>query len=62
MKVTCTPLSERSSRVLILAGSSLQYWFFSHNEQEKMEFDEDITHIVLQAFQRKLWVCVCSDI
>ncbi|EFN82872.1 nuclear pore complex protein Nup133 isoform X2 [Harpegnathos saltator] len=55
VKVTCTPLSERGSRVLILAGSSLQYWLFSHNEQEKMEFDEDITHIVSQAFQRKLW-------
>ncbi|XP_036140660.1 nuclear pore complex protein Nup133 isoform X2 [Monomorium pharaonis] len=55
VKVTCTPLDERSSRVLILAGSSLQYWFFSRNEQEKMEFDEDITHIVQQAFQRKIW-------
>lgn len=54
VKVTCTPL-ERGSRVLILAGSSLQYWHFAHNEQEKMEFDEDITHIVQQAFQRKIW-------
>ncbi|KYQ46946.1 hypothetical protein ALC60_14035 [Trachymyrmex zeteki] len=43
VKVTCTLLNERGSRVLILAGSSLQYWFFSHNEQEKMEFDEDST-------------------
>ncbi|KYN19289.1 hypothetical protein ALC57_08466 [Trachymyrmex cornetzi] len=55
VKVTCTLLNERGSRVLILAGSSLQYWFFSHNEQEKMEFDEDITDIVQQAFQRKIW-------
>jgi nuclear pore complex protein Nup133 len=55
IKVTCTPLGERGSRVLILAGSSLQYWYFAHNEQEKMEFDEDITHIVQQAFQRKIW-------
>ncbi|EZA47610.1 hypothetical protein DMN91_012410 [Ooceraea biroi] len=55
VKVTCTPLGERGSRVLILAGSSLQYWYFVHNEQEKMEFDEDITHIVQQAFQRKIW-------
>lgn len=55
VKVTCTSLSEGGSRVLILAGSSLQYWFFSSNEQEKMEFDEDITHIVQQAFQRKIW-------
>ncbi|KMQ88267.1 nuclear pore complex protein nup133 [Lasius niger] len=55
VKVTCTSLGEGGSRVLILAGSSLQYWFFSPNEQEKMEFDEDITHIVQQAFQRKIW-------
>ncbi|GAB1864344.1 Nuclear pore complex protein Nup133 [Camponotus japonicus] len=55
VKVTCTSLDEGGSRVLILAGSSLQYWFFSPNEQEKMEFDEDITHIVQQAFQRKIW-------
>jgi len=55
IKVTCTSLGERGSRVLILAGSSLQYWYFAHNEQEKMEFDEDITHIVQQAFQRKIW-------
>lgn len=55
VKVTCTSLNEKESRVLILAGSSLQYWLFSQNEQEKMEFDEDITHIVQQAFQRKIW-------
>ncbi|XP_012233561.2 nuclear pore complex protein Nup133 [Linepithema humile] len=55
VKIVCTALEEGGSRVLIHAGSSLQYWFFSHNEQEKMEFDEDITHIVQQAFQRKIW-------
>ncbi|XP_076243006.1 nuclear pore complex protein Nup133 [Calliopsis andreniformis] len=55
VKVTCSTLGDRGSRVLILAGSSLQCWSFPHNEQEKMEFDEDIGHIVLQAFQRKFW-------
>ncbi|CAK9828636.1 Nuclear pore complex protein Nup133 [Anthophora retusa] len=55
VKVTCTTIGDRGSRVLILAGSSLQYWSFPHNEQEKMEFDEDIGHIISQAFQRKIW-------
>ncbi|XP_043529238.1 nuclear pore complex protein Nup133 [Frieseomelitta varia] len=55
VKVTCTTLGDRGSRVLILAGSSLQYWSFLHNEQEKMEFDEDIGYIISQAFQRKIW-------
>ncbi|XP_076223493.1 nuclear pore complex protein Nup133 [Nomia melanderi] len=56
VKVVCTELGNRGSRVLILAGSSLQYWSFPHNEQEKMEFDEDIGHIVLQAFQKDISV------
>ncbi|KAI4497473.1 hypothetical protein M0802_007484 [Mischocyttarus mexicanus] len=55
VKVVCSGLGERGSRVLILAGLSLQYWSFPHNEQEKMEFDEDISHMVSQAFQRKVW-------
>ncbi|CAL7941714.1 unnamed protein product [Xylocopa violacea] len=55
VKVTCTVLGDRGSRVLILAGSSLQYWSFPHNEQERMEFDEDIGHIISQTFQRKVW-------
>ncbi|OAD54862.1 hypothetical protein WN48_06062 [Eufriesea mexicana] len=55
VKVTCTTLEDRGSRVLILAGSSLQYWSFLHNEQEKMEFDEDIGYIISQTFQRKIW-------
>lgn len=55
VKVTCTPMGDRGSRVLILAGSSLQYWSFPQNEQEKMEFDEDIGHIISQTFQRKIW-------
>ncbi|XP_076632615.1 nuclear pore complex protein Nup133 isoform X2 [Colletes latitarsis] len=54
VKVTCTVLDDGGSRVLILAGSSLQYWSFPHNEQEKMEFDEDIGHIILQTFQRNI--------
>lgn len=54
VKVVCTNLEDKGSRVLILAGSSLQYWSFPHNEQEKMEFDEDIGHIILQTFQRKI--------
>ncbi|XP_034943346.1 nuclear pore complex protein Nup133 [Chelonus insularis] len=54
-KVTCTSFGDRGSRVLILAGSSLQYWSFPLNEQEKMEFDEDVGHVVSQAFQRKIW-------
>lgn len=57
VKVTCTTLGDRGSRVLILAGSSLQYWSFPYNEQEKIEFDEDIGHIISQTFQRKIWVC-----
>lgn len=56
MKVICSALGEKGSRVLILAGLSLQYWSFPHNEQEKMEFDEDISHMVSQTFQRKVWV------
>ncbi|KAL2713004.1 nuclear pore complex protein Nup133 [Vespula squamosa] len=55
VKVICSGLGEKGSRVLILAGLSLQYWSFPHNEQEKMEFDEDISHMVSQAFQRKVW-------
>ncbi|XP_050469604.1 nuclear pore complex protein Nup133 [Bombus huntii] len=55
VKVTCTTLGDRGSRVLILAGSSLQYWSFPHNEQEKMEFDEDIGYIISQTFQREIW-------
>ncbi|XP_066593314.1 nuclear pore complex protein Nup133 [Prorops nasuta] len=55
VKVTCTNLGEKGSRVLILAGSSLQYWSFTNNDQEKMEFDQDIGPTVLQAFQRKIW-------
>lgn len=51
-------MEDKGSRVLILAGSSLQYWSFPHNEQEKMEFDEDIGHIILQTFQRKILVCM----
>ncbi|XP_015437320.1 PREDICTED: nuclear pore complex protein Nup133 [Dufourea novaeangliae] len=54
VKVVCTGLGDRDSRVFILAGSSLQYWSFPHNEQEKMEFDEDIGNIVSQAFQKKI--------
>ncbi|XP_043261312.1 nuclear pore complex protein Nup133 isoform X2 [Colletes gigas] len=54
LKVVCTELVDRGSRVLILAGSSLQYWSFPRNEQEKMEFDEDIGHIISQMFQRKI--------
>nr|XP_033334871.1 nuclear pore complex protein Nup133 [Megalopta genalis]XP_033334872.1 nuclear pore complex protein Nup133 [Megalopta genalis]XP_033334873.1 nuclear pore complex protein Nup133 [Megalopta genalis] len=54
VKVACTGLGDKGSRVLILAGSSLQYWSFPHNEQEKMEFDEDIGHILSQAFQRNV--------
>ncbi|XP_015587429.1 nuclear pore complex protein Nup133 isoform X2 [Cephus cinctus] len=61
VKVTCTPMGDRGSRVLILAGSSLQYWSFPHNEQEKMEFDEDIGHIVSQAFQRSFWESTASN-
>ncbi|XP_063979261.1 nuclear pore complex protein Nup133 [Diachasmimorpha longicaudata] len=53
-KVTCTSLGDRS-RVLILAGSSLQYWSFPLGEQEKMEFDEDVGHIVSQEFQKHIW-------
>lgn len=53
-KVTCTSLGDRS-RVLILAGSSLQYWSFPNGEQEKMEFDEDVGHIVSQEFQKHIW-------
>lgn len=55
VKVICTSFSEKGSRVLILAGSSLQYWSFSQGEQEKMEFDEDIGQTVSQAFQRRIW-------
>lgn len=55
VKITCTGMGDRGSRVLILAGSSLQYWSFPHGEQEKMEFDEDISHIISQAFQRRCW-------
>ncbi|KAG7207192.1 hypothetical protein KM043_008877 [Ampulex compressa] len=55
VKVACTGLGDRGSRVLILAGSSLQYWSFPHNEQERMEFDEDIGHIISQGFHRKIW-------
>ncbi|OXU23558.1 hypothetical protein TSAR_013208 [Trichomalopsis sarcophagae] len=54
IKVVCTGVNERGSRVLILAGNSLQYWSFPQGEQEKMEFDEDIGHLVTQSFQRKL--------
>lgn len=54
-KVTCTNFGDRGSRVLILAGSSLQYWSFPLGEQEKMEFDEDVGHLVSQAFQRRIW-------
>ncbi|XP_034193341.1 nuclear pore complex protein Nup133 [Osmia lignaria lignaria] len=53
VKVACTTMEDKGSRVLILAGSSLQYWSFPHNEQEKMEFDEDIGHIISQIFQRE---------
>lgn len=52
-------MEDKGSRVLILAGSSLQYWSFPHNEQEKMEFDEDIGHIISQIFQR---VCYYKQI
>ncbi|XP_012252662.2 nuclear pore complex protein Nup133 [Athalia rosae] len=55
VKVTCTSVSESASRVLILAGSSLQYWSFPHGEAEKMEFDEDIGHTVSQTFQQRFW-------
>ncbi|XP_046481627.1 nuclear pore complex protein Nup133 isoform X1 [Neodiprion pinetum] len=55
VKVTCTSLGEKASRVLILAGTSLQYWSFPHGETEKMEFDEDIGHTVSQGFQRRFW-------
>ncbi|XP_053999157.1 nuclear pore complex protein Nup133 [Hylaeus anthracinus] len=54
VKVTCTDLGDKGSRILILAGTSIQYWSFPRNEQEKMEFDEDIGHIVSQTFQRKI--------
>ncbi|XP_078046274.1 nuclear pore complex protein Nup133 [Augochlora pura] len=54
VKVACTGLGDKGFRVLILAGLSLQYWSFPHNEQEKMEFDEDIGHIISQAFQRNI--------
>ena len=56
IKVICTGVSEKGSRVLILAGNSLQYWSFPIGEQEKMEFDEDIVHMVTQSFQKRLWV------
>lgn len=62
IKVICTGISERGSRVLILAGNSLQYWSFPIGEQEKIEFDEDIGHIVTQAFQRRLWVIIQKKI
>ncbi|KAH0548930.1 nuclear pore complex protein Nup133 [Cotesia glomerata] len=54
-KVLCTYFGDQGSRVLILAGSSLQYWSFPVNDQEKMEFDEDVGHVVAQAFQRVSW-------
>ncbi|XP_014219795.1 nuclear pore complex protein Nup133 [Copidosoma floridanum] len=54
VKVVCTVINEKLSRVLISAGNSLQYWSFQIGEQEKMEFDEDIGHIVMQAFQKRL--------
>ncbi|XP_076290954.1 nuclear pore complex protein Nup133 isoform X3 [Lasioglossum baleicum] len=54
VKVVCTGLGDKGSRVLILAGTSLQYWSFPRNEQEKMEFDEDIGHVLSQAFQRNV--------
>ncbi|KAK0083764.1 hypothetical protein PV325_008252 [Microctonus aethiopoides] len=61
-KVTCTNFGDRGSRVLILSGSSLQYWSFLNGEQEKMEFEEDIGHVVSQGFQRRIWdsSVVCS--
>ncbi|KAJ8683493.1 hypothetical protein QAD02_019285 [Eretmocerus hayati] len=55
IKVICTGISDRGSKVLILAGNSLQLWSFPIGEQEKMEFDEDIGITVTQAFQRRLW-------
>ncbi|XP_012274831.1 nuclear pore complex protein Nup133 [Orussus abietinus] len=63
VKVTCTSIGERGSRVLILAGSILQYWSFTHDEQERMEFDEDIGHVISQAFQRRFWeLSACNPI
>ncbi|XP_008544817.1 nuclear pore complex protein Nup133 [Microplitis demolitor] len=64
-KVLCTYFGDQGSRVLILAGSSLQYWSFPANDQEKMEFDEDVGHVVTQAFQRYIWdnaVCNPSNV
>ncbi|KAL7299771.1 hypothetical protein TKK_0007518 [Trichogramma kaykai] len=55
IKVVCSGTNERGSRILILAGNSLQYWSFPHGEQEKMEFDEDISHALTQSFQRRSW-------
>ncbi|XP_051164575.1 nuclear pore complex protein Nup133 [Leptopilina boulardi] len=55
VKVVCTNFTDKGSRVLILAGTSLQYWSFPQGEQEKMEFEEDVGQIVSQAFQRRIW-------
>lgn len=57
MKVICTEINEKGSRVLILAGNSLQYWYFPHDDQKKMEFDEDIGQLFTHAFVKKFWVC-----
>ncbi|XP_076393571.1 nuclear pore complex protein Nup133 isoform X2 [Megachile rotundata] len=53
IRVVCDALPDNAYRVLVLAGSSLQYWSFPSNEQEKIEFDEDIGHLVSQLFQRR---------
>ncbi|XP_058801780.1 nuclear pore complex protein Nup133 isoform X2 [Phymastichus coffea] len=55
VKVVHTGANDRGSKALILAGNSLQLWSFPFGEQEKMEFDEDIGNIVIQAFQRRSW-------
>ncbi|KAF7996446.1 hypothetical protein HCN44_002078 [Aphidius gifuensis] len=54
-KVICTTINNKDSRVLILAGSSLQYWSFPNGDIEKMEFDKDIGTIISQAFQRRIF-------
>lgn len=54
VKVHCIETNEKGSKVLILAGSSLQLWHFPVHENEKMIFDEDISNMVSQAFQRRM--------
>lgn len=53
-KVICTSFENKGSRVLILAGSSLQYWSFPLGDAEKMEFDKDVGTIVSQTFQKRI--------